>query len=88
MYPNSLFPLLYIHFKELPYYLLAILSFVVVGGGPSPSDVSELSQKVCSIIGEDSPTLAGIEGGVDVDDEDDLAMENEFPVSSKKPRCV
>ena len=33
-----------------------------------------MSQKVCSILGEDSPTLAGIDGGVDVLDDDDITM--------------
>ncbi|XP_064647168.1 uncharacterized protein LOC135499997 [Lineus longissimus] len=35
------------------------------GGGPPPVEPSLVSQKVASIIGEDDPTVHGIEGGID-----------------------
>ena len=52
---------------------------------------------MCEILGEDSPTLAGIVGGIDVDDTDDQqqpqspcpeeeAVAEEGPSSSKR-RC-
>jgi hypothetical protein len=33
---------------------------------------------VCDILGEDSSTLAGIEGGIDVDEEEDI-VQDEVP---------
>ena len=61
--------------------------FFCIGGGPSPSDVSDVSQKVCDILGEDSSTLAGIEGGIDVDEEEDI-VQDEVPTLWKRPRYV
>ncbi|XP_064637868.1 uncharacterized protein LOC135494047 [Lineus longissimus] len=35
------------------------------GGGPAPVEPSLISQKVLAILGEDDPTLTGIEGGIE-----------------------
>ncbi|XP_064651632.1 uncharacterized protein LOC135502613 [Lineus longissimus] len=35
------------------------------GGGPPPDQPTQLSQKVASIIGENDPTVYGIDGGMD-----------------------
>jgi hypothetical protein len=35
------------------------------GGGPPPEEPSFLSQKIADIIGEDDPTVHGIDGGID-----------------------
>jgi hypothetical protein len=38
------------------------------GGGPCSGEVSTISQKACNIRGEDSPTISGIDGGLDTDE--------------------
>lgn len=48
-----------------------------VGGGPCSNDISSISQKVCDILGEDSPTISGIEGGLDIDEIDHISVSNE-----------
>ncbi|CAC5403277.1 unnamed protein product [Mytilus coruscus] len=46
------------------------------GRGPCSNDISSISQKVCDILGEDSPTISGIEGGVDIDEIDHKSVSN------------
>lgn len=48
-----------------------------VGGGPCSNDISSISQKVCDILGEDSLTISGIEGGLEIDEIDHISVSNE-----------
>ncbi|CAG2218327.1 unnamed protein product [Mytilus edulis] len=47
------------------------------GGGPCSNEISSISQKVCDILWEDSPTISGIEGGLDIDEIDHISVSNE-----------
>ncbi|XP_071795579.1 nuclear apoptosis-inducing factor 1-like [Asterias amurensis] len=38
---------------------------VKTGGGPAPPDLSPMDQRLMTLIGENSPTIVGISGGID-----------------------
>ena len=75
------------------------LNIFCSGGGPCSEEVSTISQKACGILGEDSPTIWGIDGGLDTDEvqlesfslnnrrwQTEESEDEDASLTSKKPR--